>query len=412
MSDIRPFRAFRPPPELVARVACPPYDVLNTEEAREMARGNEVSFLHVNKPEIDFPADHDPYAADVYERGRGNLERMIREGLLLRDPEPCFYIYRQTMGNHIQTGLVAGASLAEYEDGRIKKHEFTRPDKEDDRTRHIDVLDANDEPVFLTYLARPEVDRLLAQIQTTPPVYDFRSDDGIGHTLWVAGAAEVVSLRRLFADIPDLYVADGHHRSAAATRVLNARRAAGRVRSGEEACCFFLTVLFPHDQMKIMAYNRVVKDLGGLGEPEFLSAVGRTFDVQPAASAEPEQVRSFGMFLGGRWHRLTPKPGTVPAADPVQSLDAAILQNNLLQPVLGIEDPRRDKRIDFVGGIRGTAELEKRVTGGKAAAAFALFPVSIEQLMRVADAGLVMPPKSTWFEPKLRSGLFVRSLSD
>jgi uncharacterized protein (DUF1015 family) len=385
--------------------------VLNTEEAREMARGSDVSFLHVNKPEIDFPPDHNPYAPDVYAKGRENLRGMIAKGLLQRDDAPCFYIYRQRMGDHVQTGLVAGASVTEYERDLIKKHEFTRPDKEDDRTRHIDELDANDEPVFLTYFARPEIDALTARIQAGPPEYDFTSDDGIGHELWVvSNPADVNAVRRLFADVPVLYVADGHHRSAAATRVCSARRARdGGAATGAEQ---FLAVLFPHDQMKILAYNRVVRDLAGMSEEAFLARVREGFEVTPAAKAEPERERTFGMFVGGRWLTLAPKPGTVPEDDPVNSLDAAILQNNLLRPILGIGDPRTDKRIGFVGGIRGTAELQKQVETGKAAVAFALHPVSIEQLIRVADAGQVMPPKSTWFEPKLRSGLFVRPLSD
>jgi uncharacterized protein (DUF1015 family) len=311
----------------------------------------------------------------------------------------------------VQTGLVAGASVAEYERDLIKKHEFTRPDKEDDRTRHIDELDANDEPVFLTYFARPEIDALTARIQAGPPEYDFTSDDGIGHELWVvSNPADVDAMRRLFSDVPVLYVADGHHRSAAATRVCSARRKRdGGAAAGAEQ---FLAVLFPHDQMKILAYNRVVRDLAGMSEEAFLARVREGFEVTPAAKAEPERERTFGMFVGGRWLKLAPKSGTVPEADPVNSLDAAILQNNLLRPILGIGDPRTDKRIGFVGGIRGTAELQKQVETGKAAVAFALHPVSIEQLIRVADAGQVMPPKSTWFEPKLRSGLFVRPLSD
>ncbi len=413
MADVRPFRAYRPPRDLASRVACPPYDVLNTEEARELARGNEVSFLHVNKPEIDFPSGHDPYAPEVYTKGRENLKAMIAKGLLVRDPAPCFYVYRQVMGEHAQTGLVAGASIAEYEDDRISKHEFTRPDKEDDRTRHIDVLDANDEPVFLTYFARPGIDRLVAEVCAAEPAYDFTSADGIGHTLWVVSdPAQVDAFRRLFAEVPRLYVADGHHRSAAATRVRRARRERDGSAAGEKEYDHFLTVIFPHDQMKIIAYNRVVHDLHGMSEEAFLARVRERFEVTPAPQAEPERARSYGMFLSGRWHRLVPKAGSVPEDDPVNSLDVAVLQNNLLSPVLGIDDPRRDKRIDFVGGIRGTAELQKRVQSGKAAVAFALHPVSIEQLILVADAGQVMPPKSTWFEPKLRSGLFVRPFGD
>lgn len=411
MAQIRPFRAWRPPRELAARVACPPYDVLNTEEARELARGNEISYLHVNKPEIDFPPDHDPYADDVYERGRTNLQRMIEQGALQRDPHPSFYVYRQTMGAHTQTGLVAGASVDEYEADTIKKHEFTRPDKEDDRTRHIDVLDANDEPVFLTYFADPAIDALIAEAQSSDPVYDFVSDDGIGHTLWVAGEPRLVErLRLAFRPVGALYVADGHHRSAAATRVRRLRREANSAHTGQEEYNAFLAVIFPHNQMKIMAYNRVVKDLAGMSEEAFLGRLRERFEVMPADQAEPERRRTYGMFLGGRWHRLIPKLGTIPEDDPVGRLDAAILQNNLLKPLLGIEDPRRDRRIDFVGGIRGVAELQKRVQRGDAVVAFALFPTGIDELIQVADAGQVMPPKSTWFEPKLRSGLVIHLL--
>lgn len=412
MARLEPFRAYRPPKAQVARIAAPPYDVLNTEEAREMARGNPLSFLHVSKPEIDLPPDRDPYDASVYAQGAENLQRFIREGALVREATPALYVYRQQMGDHVQTGIVAGASVDEYEADRIKKHEFTRPDKEDDRTRHIDVLDANDEPVFLTYPASPELRRLIQEIQAGAPEYDFTSDDGIGHTLWVAtDPARVAALVAGFSAVPALYVADGHHRSAAATRVRALRRQANPSHHGEEPYNFFLAVIFPHDEMKIMAYNRVVRDLHGKSPAEFLAALSGAFTISPTTRPEPEAPRSFGMLLGDRWYRLSAKPGSFPAEDPVRSLDAAILQNNCLEPLLGIADPRRDKRIDFVGGIRGTAELERRCREGWALA-FALHPTSITQLMAVADAGHVMPPKSTWFEPKLRSGLFVRPLGD
>jgi uncharacterized protein (DUF1015 family) len=413
MSDIRPFRALRPPRELAEKVAAPPYDVLNTEEARAMAVGNGVSYLHVNKPEIDFPPDFDPYDAAVYAKGSENLRAFVSRRILVRDPQDGFYLYKQRMGSHEQTGLVAGASVGEYERDLIKKHEFTRPDKEDDRTRHIDEMDANDEPVFLTYHADPAIDRHVAMIQARPPVYDFVTTDGIGHTLWVVSdPGEVETIRGSFARVPALYVADGHHRSAAAARVCRRRREADPAHTGREAYNHFLAVVFPHDQMKIMPYNRVVKDLHGLDEEAFLARVRETFECLPADRPEPDRSASYGMFLGGTWYRLQAKEAIIPAGDPVRSLDIAVLQNNLLGPVLGIEDPRRDKRIDFVGGIRGTAELERRVLHDGWAAAFALHPVTMEQLMKVADAGQVMPPKSTWFEPKLRSGLFVRPLSD
>ena len=386
MSDVRPFRALRPPREFAEKVAAPPYDVLNTEEARAMALGNDASYLHVSKPEIDFPADFNPYDAAVYAKGAENLRAFVSRGILVRDSRDCFYLYKQRMGSHEQTGLVAGASVAEYERDLIKKHEFTRPDKEDDRTRHIDEMDANDEPVFLTYHADPAIDRHGRGVHERP--------------------------RRVEQHRPLGDVADGHHRSAAAMRVCRRRRDADPAHTGREAYNHFLAVVFPHDQMKIMPYNRVVKDLHGLDEGAFLTRVRDAFECVPADRPEPDRPASYGMFLGGTWYRLQAKAAIIPAGDPVRSLDVAILQDNLLGPVLGIEDPRRDKRIDFVGGIRGTAELERRVQRDGWAVAFAFHPVTMEQLMKVADAGQVMPPKSTWFEPKLRSGLFVRPLSD
>ncbi|MBM3316559.1 MAG: DUF1015 domain-containing protein [Candidatus Eisenbacteria bacterium] len=412
MARIQPFRAYRPPRDRAARVAAPPYDVLDTEEARAMAQGNPRSFLHISKPEIGLPADLDPHDPRVYAQGAENLKRFIEEGTLAREAAPAFYIYRQRMGQHTQTGIVAGASVDEYEAGLIKKHEFTRPDKEDDRTRHIDLLDANDEPVFLTYPAQSALRVRIAALQSAEPEYDFTTDDGIAHTLWVVkDPAAMAALTEAFAAVPALYVADGHHRSAAATRVRAARRQANPRHDGSEPYNAFLAVIFPHDEMKIMAYNRVVKDLHGRSPAEFLAALSGAFAISPTTHPEPEALHGFGMLLGERWYRLTAKPGSFPADDPVRSLDAAILQHNCLEPLLGIADPRRDKRIDFVGGIRGTAELERRCREGWAVA-FALHPTSIDQLMAVADAGHVMPPKSTWFEPKLRSGLFVRPLGD
>ncbi len=411
MSQIRPFRGWRPRPELAAQIASPPYDVMNSAEAREMAKGNEYSFLHVIKPEIDLDPGIDPYDPSVYETGGRALRKLTNEGALIRDDKPCYYLYRQKMGDHVQTGLVAGASVDEYEAGTIKKHEFTRPDKEDDRTRHVNALDANAGPVFLTYAAEPKINTLIERLCHKAPDYDFVSEDGIGHTLWVISeAADISQLSEGFGRVPYLYVADGHHRSASATRVRAMRKESNPAHTGEEEYNYFLTVIFPHEEMKIMAYNRVVKDLQGLSPEQFLEKVGERFDIQPADSPEPPAAQQFGMFFGGTWHRLVAREGSFPADDPVKSLDCAILQSNLLSPVLGIQDPRTDKRVDFVGGIRGTAELEKRCGEGWAVA-FALYPTSIDQLMSVADAGEVMPPKSTWFEPKLRSGLIVRPLS-
>ncbi len=409
MSDVRPFRALRPRPELAERVAAPPYDVINSDEAREMAQGNEISFLHINKPEIDLAPEVSLYDDRVYAKGVANLRRFIAEGVFVREPEARFYVYQQRMGNHIQAGIVGAASCQEYADGLIKRHEFTRKDKEDDRTRHTHELNANAGPVFLTYRKRAEIDAIVDGIRKGQPQYDIVTTDGIGHTVWVVSPGETAALRQALRAVPALYVADGHHRAASAARVGLERKASNPRHRGDEPYNYFLAVLFPHDQLRIMDYNRVVKDLGGLTTEAFLARIGETFAVGDTSEPRPDAAHRFGMYLGGRWRRLEAKPGTFPADDPVRSLDAAILQENLLAPVLGIADPRTDKRIDFVGGIRGLGELEKRVAQGWAVA-FALFPASLDQLMAVADAGLVMPPKSTWFEPKLRSGLLVRTL--
>jgi uncharacterized protein (DUF1015 family) len=409
MSDVRPFRALRPRPDLSARVAAPPYDVINSDEARQMAEGNDISFLHINKPEIDLPREVDIYDDRVYATGARNLRRFMAAGVFVREKEPRFYVYQQRMGGHVQAGMVAAASCREYADGLIKRHEFTRKDKEDDRTRHTHELNANAGPVFLTYRKRPDIDVIVDGIRKGQPTYDFVAADGIAHTVWIVPAEQAERIRAAFAQVPALYVADGHHRAASAARVGLERKAANAAHRGDEPYNYFLAVLFPHDQLRILDYNRVVKDLGGLSEKEFLKKVGEKFTVAPTSEPRPDAPRRFGTFLGGRWHRLEAKPGTFPGNDPVRSLDVAILQENLLAPVLGIADPRTDKRIDFVGGIRGLGELERRVNEGWAAA-FVLFPTSLDQLMSVADAGLVMPPKSTWFEPKLRSGLLVRTL--
>ena len=409
MSDVRPFRALRPRPELAERVAAPPYDVINSDEAREMAQGNEISFLHINKPEIDLAPEVSLYDDRVYAKGVANLRRFIAEGVFVREPEARFYVYQQRMGNHVQAGIVGAASCQEYADGLIKRHEFTRKDKEDDRTRHTHELNANAGPVFLTYRKRAEIDAIVDGIRKGQPLYDIVTADGIGHTVWVVSPGETAALRQALRAVPALYVADGHHRAASAARVGLERKAGNPRHRGDEPYNYFLAVLFPHDQLRIMDYNRVVRDLGGLTAEAFLARIGETFAVGDTSEPRPDAAHRFGMYLGGRWRRLEAKPGTFPADDPVRSLDAAILQENLLAPVLGIADPRTDKRIDFVGGIRGLGELEKRVAQGWAVA-FALFPASLDQLMAVADAGLVMPPKSTWFEPKLRSGLLVRTL--
>lgn len=406
MAIVKAFRGLRPVKNLVDKVAAPPYDVLNSEEAREMANGNPYSFLHVGKPEIDLAPGIDLYDDSVYAKGVENFRRMITDGILVQDREACFYVYRQRMGTHIQTGLVACASVDDYDADIIKKHELTRADKEDDRTRHIMELNAQTGPVFLTYQAVPAIDALMSEACQGEPEYHFTSVDGIEHTFWVVrDTAWIGQITKLFADIPYLYVADGHHRSAAASRTRKSRRDANSSHTGQEEYNFFYAVVFPHNQMNIMDYNRVVKDLHGHTAETFLATIGEKFDVTPAADGKPTGRHNFGMFLDGRWYRLTAKSGTFDAADPVRSLDVSIMQENLLAPVLGIGDPRKDKRIDFVGGIRGLGELEKLVNSGRFAVAISLFPTSIEELMAIADAGKIMPPKSTWFEPKLKDGL-------
>ncbi len=413
MAKLEAFRAWRPRPDVCDRVASPPYDVLSSAEAREMAAENPLSFLHVVKPEIDLSPGTDVYAPEVYETGAANLRRLIDEGVLIREAKPALYLYRQRMGSHIQTGIVAGASVDEYEADLIKKHEHTRPVKEDDRTRHIDALNANTGPVFLTYKARPAIDQLVARLTAADPTYDFVAPDGIQHVLWVVDdPTDRESLSAEFAKVPELYVADGHHRSAAGTRIRSQRRDANPAHAGDEPYNYFLSVVFPDNQMKILDYNRVVKDLNSLDSDEFLAKVQSKFTVEAVEDGRPRERTHFGMYLEGQWWRLRAREGSFPTDDPVNSLDVAILQNNLLAPVLGIGDPRSDERVDFVGGIRGLQELEQRVKSGEWAVAFALYPTSIDQLFSVADAGLVMPPKSTWFEPKLRSGLIVRPLGE
>jgi uncharacterized protein (DUF1015 family) len=411
MNLIRPFRGLRPAPGRAEEVLAPPYDVLNTEEARARAAGKPNSFLHISKPEIDLPAGTDPYDASVYAKGKENFERMLHEGVLVQDPESCYYVYRLIMGQHTQTGLVLVASVADYDSNRIRKHEFTRPDKEDDRVRQIEALNAQTGPVFLTYRHHGEIDRIVAEASRGEPDVDVTADDGVQHSLWVVrDAGTVEKITAIFDAMDCLYIADGHHRSAAASRVAAARRKAG---TGENAADYFLAVAFPDDQMQILDYNRVVKDLAGKSPEQFLQAVGQAFDV----SAEDQPVRprhsgEFGMYLPGQWYRLAIHEDLIPAADPVRRLDVSLLADQLIAPVLGITDPRRDKRIDFVGGIRGLEELQRRVDSGEMAVAFSLFPTSLDQLMAVADADEVMPPKSTWFEPKLADGMVSHRLDD
>jgi uncharacterized protein (DUF1015 family) len=413
MSRIRPFRAYRPRPEIAGKMASFPYDVISSEEARELAAGNPHSFLHVGKPEIDLDPSVPLYDDRVYAKGVENLRKFIAQGDLVKEAEPCLYVYQQRMGGHSQDGLVCLCSVKEYENGLIKRHEFTRKDKEDDRTRHVMEQNANAEPVFLAYRSQGAIDAIVERVKTCDPLYDIVAEDGIGHTVWaVPDGEDIAELERLFAQkVPALYVADGHHRTAAAVRTGQALRAKHPGGTGEEPFEFFMAVVFPHDQLQIMDYNRVVKDLYGLSQQQFLDKVKERFELAPSGEPKPARPREYGMYLGGTWYRLAAREGTYPKDDPVKGLDVSILQDNLLAPILGIADPRTDKRIDFVGGIRGMRELEKRVSQGWAVA-FSLYPTSLDQLMAVADAGQVMPPKSTWFEPKLRSGLLVRLIEE
>ena len=407
MSLVRAFPALRPAPGRAPEVIAPPYDVLNTEEARALAKDRPWSFLHISKPEIDLPPDTDPYAPQVYAKAAENLKKMLDAGVLKQDDQACYYAYRLIMGEHVQVGLVAAASVADYDSNRIRKHEFTRPDKEDDRVRQVDALNAQTGPVLLAYPHQPEVDSILAVATQQTPDADGVAESGVRHTLWVIrDAATIARLTELFDAMPALYIADGHHRSAAASRVCAARKAANPGHGGNEAYNYFLSVIFPHHQMRIMDYNRVIKDLNGLTEPEFMAKVAENFMIEMEnAAVKPARAGEFGLYLNGRWMRLTIRADLIPHQDPVARLDVSLLQDNLIAPILGIADPRRDKRIDFVGGIRGLAELEKRVDSGEMALAFSLHATRMEDLMAVADANEVMPPKSTWFEPKLADGL-------
>jgi uncharacterized protein (DUF1015 family) len=404
---VKPLRGLRPVPEHAADVAAPPYDVLNTAEARQRAAGRPLSFLHISKPEIDLPESTDPYSPAVYEKGAENLQALIHRGVLIRDAEPCYYVYRLTMGEHVQTGIVLTGNVAAYDINRIRKHEFTRPQKEDDRVRQITALNAQTGPVLLTYRASAAVRQILSRSATGKPLYDLVADDGIGHTLWlIDNAGDIAQLTALFDAMNALYIADGHHRSASASRVAAARRASDPRASGEEGYEYFLCVAFPHDEMRILDYNRVIRDLNGRSPEDLLEEIAARFTVTPEDSqARPAKPTQFGMYLDGKWYRLDIHPQLVPGDDPVASLDVSLLQAQLLSPLLGIGDPRRDERIDFVGGIRGLGELEKRVDSGEMAVAFAVYPTGMEALMAVADADEVMPPKSTWFEPKLADGL-------
>lgn len=412
MARIEPFRGLRPRKDLAERVASPPYDVLNSAEAMDYAAGNPYSFLHIVKPEIDLPRGTDLYDQQVYDKARENFKKFQDDGTLLQDKKKNFYLYKQIWGDHQQVGLVAGASCQDYQDDVIRKHELTREEKETDRMRHIESLNANTGPVFLTFKHNETVDSLFEKAMEKAPEYDFTSE-GVRHIFYVIGDEDLIrQIKEAFIRIDFLYVADGHHRSASGTRVKIKRQEQNPHHTGDEEYNFFLSVIFPDNQMKILPYNRVVKDLNGMTEAEFFEKINEKFEYEETRQKAPTTSLQFAMYLGGKWYLLKARPGSFDQSDPVGSLDASILQNNLLAPVLGIENPRKDKRVDFVGGIRGTAELEKRVDSGAFAAAFSMYPTTIDQLFGVADSGKIMPPKSTWFEPKLKSGLVVHLLDD
>jgi uncharacterized protein (DUF1015 family) len=411
MIDIKPFKGLRPRKEYADKVASPPYDVINSQEAREMAKDNEYSFLHVVKPEIDLPEDISLYDDRVYQKGKENLDKLVNKGIMFQEDKPCFYIYSQKMGNHVQYGLVAGASVEDYDANLIKKHEYTRKVKEEDRTKHVKTLNANTGPVFLTYKDNKVIDNVVNEIIKGTPEYEFTSPDSIKHTLWVVSDDEKIRLiQDEFKKMEALYVADGHHRSASASNVAKKRKEANPNHTGDEEYNYFLSVIFPASQMYIMDYNRVIKDLNNNSEQNFINKLKLDFEVDKTGVKKPNQKHEFGMYLGNKWYTLHAKDGSFDENDPVKRLDVSILQENVLTKLLNITDPRTDKRIEFVGGIRGVAELEKRVDSGEYVLAFSMFPTSITELMDVADSGNVMPPKSTWFEPKLRSGLIVHQL--
>ncbi|HAA85701.1 MAG TPA: DUF1015 domain-containing protein [Kosmotogaceae bacterium] len=413
MAVVRSFRAIHPPKEKAHLVNSPPYDVVDYQEALVFSK-NPDSFIHVVRSEVDLPEGTDPFDETVYEKAKENFHRMIQNGLLMQDTDESFYIYRQEMNDHVQIGLVACCSVDEYQQGRIKKHEFTRKPKEEDRVKHTLMLEANTGMVFLACADDGSADKILKEsIDNREPFFDIVDENDVKHTIFkISEPEQVDKIKRVFDSFPHLYIADGHHRAAAASRAREILKERNPNHTGNEEYNFFMAAVFPHTHLNIMDYNRVVKDLNGLSSKDFLSKIEEQFlvTVAPKVPYKPEHRQEFGMCLEGQWYVLKPKPGTFPADDPVESLDVSILQNNLLEPVLGITDPRSDSRIDFVGGIRGLGALESKIAQGYAVA-FSVFPPSMEDLMRVADSGRVMPPKSTWFEPKLRSGLLIHRIT-
>ncbi len=408
MAIIRSFRALRPSAERVAKVASVPYDVVSTGEARALAGNNPLSFLHVSRPEIDLPDGTDPYLDQVYRKALDNYERLTKDCPLETEDVPSVYLYRQIMGEHEQIGVVACCSVDEYDDNTIKKHERTRRDKEDDRTRHMLVLRAQTGPVFLTYRASRDIDTMVMETTMANAIFDFTAEDGIEHTIW--RVPDPVRFVQAFREVPFLYIADGHHRAASAARARAELKEQSFGHTGDEEYNFFLAVMFPDDQLQILPYNRVVKDLNGLSRDQFVEAVRKSFEVVEGGTATPDSRGKWGMYLDGKWHTLSLAAGSPAPQGTVASLDVSILQDRLLEPILGIKDVRTDKRIDFIGGIRGTEELQRLVDEGKAAVAFSLYPTTIEELLRVSDVDEIMPPKSTWFEPKLRDGLLIHTI--
>lgn len=414
MAKVKPFKGIRPPQELIEEVASRPYDVLNSVEAREEARGNEKSLYHIIKPEIDFPEGTDEHDPAVYEKAAANFAKFQEKGWLLQDEKEQYYVYAQTMNGRTQYGLVVCANVDDYLNGVIKKHELTRRDKEEDRMKHVRINNANIEPVFFAYPENAELDRIVRKYTVGKPVYDFvASLDGFGHHFWIVNEdADIARITELFAEMPALYIADGHHRSAAAALVGAEKAKQNPAHRGDEEYNYFMAVCFPADQLTIIDYNRVVKDLNGLSEAEFLSRIERNFIVEEKGGSiyKPAALHNFSLYLGNKWYSLTAKPGTYNDNDPIGVLDVTISSNLILDEILGIKDLRSDKRIDFVGGIRGLGELKRRVDSGEMKVALALYPVSMKQLIDIADSGNIMPPKTTWFEPKLRSGLVIHKL--
>jgi uncharacterized protein (DUF1015 family) len=405
---IRPFRALRPQPDRAEQVASVPYDVVNTDEARALAEGNPFSFLHVSRPEIDLPAGTDIHSDAVYRKAVENFEKLIATAPLEKESEPSLYLYRLIMDDHEQIGVVACSSIDEYDNGTIRKHERTRRDKEDDRTRHMLMLKAQTGPVFLTYRTRPEIDEQVSAAISAPPLFDLTAPDGVRHTIWRLSDTE--SLVKSFESVPLLYIADGHHRAASASRARAELKQQSFAHTGKEDYNYFLTVIFPDSQVRILAYNRTVHDLNGLTHEQFLDGIRGQFTITENASPEPPKRGNWSMYLGGKWYGLQLSPAATLPTGTVAMLDVSILQDRLLDPILGIKDIRTDKRVDFIGGLRGTKELERLVDEGKAAVAFSLFPTTVEDLLMVSDANEIMPPKSTWFEPKLRDGLLIHTI--